>query len=155
MYDEKIIIWGMSCVGKTTFAKRISKSEGHQHICFDAHFPWHAIEALGMAPSSSLKHIVEIFRDCPTRFVVDGWHLSGPSCIPDDVAVYVLVAQYHRVINQYRVPVDHQDQHLNMYKKWYLDPDFGVFPNVRYWENNGEFLEIDHGRFTSLSNQDS
>ena len=117
-YHDRIIIWGMSCVGKTTFAQRIAKDVGSEYVCFDAHFPWHTIETLDGSPVAGLGHLSEL---CSTeKCIVDGWHLSGAdwSHFPEDYMVYVLVAPYDQIIDQYRVPVDHRDQHLNMFKKW-------------------------------------
>lgn len=140
-HDDKIVIFGMSCVGKTTMARDISGgSGGHSHVCFDAHFSWHTIETMGLSTHAGLKHVVGELNS--ERFVLDGWHLSDQTgeYLPHDVVVYVLFASYDRIISQYRIPVDDHEQHWPMFKKWY-GIDYMIFPRVRYWENTGDFVE--------------
>ena len=141
--DDKIVIFGMSCVGKTTFAKTM---KDHDYYCFDGLFQWNVIETLGLSITSNLNHVKQI---CKGKFVLDGWHLSDKSgkYLPDLSCVYVLWAPYEKIINQYRVPVHNPDEHRKMYKKWYLDVNYDAFQGVRYFENNGLFEEISKEQF--------
>ncbi len=141
-HSDKIVMWGMSCVGKTTFAKRLS----HDYLCFDAMFPWHDIETLGLSIDVSLD---AIRQECERheRFVLDGWHLADPlveHC--PRATIYVVYAPYEQIISQYRVPVDSADQHYCMFKQWY---DIG-FP-ARYFLNRGEFVETTREEFLTLT----
>ena len=43
--NKRIVCYGMSCVGKTTFAKQMHS----KYHCFDALFQWHLIEAFGLS----------------------------------------------------------------------------------------------------------
>jgi len=138
MHADKIVIMGMSCVGKTTFAKQLID---HHYYCFDALFQWHTIETLGLSVCAELNYLRE--QCSADRFVLDGWHLADKSGVflPPDSCVYVLYADYDRIIAQYRVPVDYHDIHRPMFKKWYFDLDYSRFKKVRYFENTGSFIE--------------
>ena len=52
--NDKIVVFGQSCSGKTTFAKTLTD---HEYYCFDALFQWHQIEGLGLSIEDNLKHI--------------------------------------------------------------------------------------------------
>ena len=135
-HDNKIVIFGQSCVGKTHFAHQIDRT----YVCFDALFPWHQIEGLGLSTSRALQYIKETC-DSMSEFVLDGWHLSDQigSFFPEDVCVYVLFASYSQIISQYRVKVDEPDQHRSMFNKWY-SIEYPSFPKVRYWKNDGHSI---------------
>lgn len=136
-HSDRIIIFGQSCVGKTTFAKLLP----NPYICFDALFPWHQIETLDLSLSQAMSH-VEWF--CTGNFVLDGWHLSDPTGLyfPKDVTVYVLYAGYEKIIGQYRVEVANPKQHRPMFDKWYRGVDYARMRcPVRYFENTGDFEE--------------
>lgn len=136
--DDKIVIWGMSCSGKTTLAELIADVYGHTYYCFDALFPWHTIETLNLSMTEALRYVA---KECKAeRFVLDGWHLADREgqLLPPGSRIYVVYATYARIIEQYRVPVD--TSHLSMFKKWYsLD-----YPSLRarYVENVGRFIEV-------------
>lgn len=137
---------GMSCSGKTTFAKRLTT---HQYYCFDACFDWHSIETLGLSMSAALMHV----RDQCTSdtYILDGWHISDAlgRYMPEGASVYVVYADYDYIINQYRVPVMRHDVHRSMFKKWYYDVDYTKF-NSRYFENTGDFIERTPQEFRSF-----
>jgi hypothetical protein len=148
--DDRIVIFGMSCAGKTTFAKQLVN---HHYYCFDAMFPWHIIETFGMSIESSLRHINE---SCVAhKFVLDGWHLSDSQglLLPDDSCVYVIYAPYQQIISQYRVAVYDPEEHRPMFKKWYQDIDYSKFPKVRYFKNQGSFIETDVTEFLLARSQ--
>jgi hypothetical protein len=138
--DNKIVCWGMSCSGKTHFAKQLLS---HDYLCFDGLFNWHEIETLGLSCSASLKHIAEIMGS-HEKCVLDGWHLTDPrgELAPQDAVFYVIYAPYDQIINQYRVPVDYREQHRHMFIKWYAD--FSVFlRKMRFFKNDGaNFVEL-------------
>lgn len=136
-HSDRIIVFGMSCVGKTTFAKLLP----NRHICFDSLFPWHQIEAFSLSLSEALAHVNWF---CEGDFVLDGWHLSDPTGLyfPRDVEVYVVYAPYKKIIDQYRVGVNNPNQHRPMFDKWYRGVDYPRLRcPVRYFENTGNFEE--------------
>ena len=146
--DDRIVVWGQSCVGKTTFARLVP----HNYLCFDSLFRWHEIEGLGLSCTANLQHIAGLI-EAETQCVLDGWHLSDPtvSLIPGGVAVYIVYAPYAQIISQYRVPVDDFEEHRGMFWKWY-EKDFPVFTRtVRFIRNTGKsFLETSWGEFQTF-----
>ena len=128
--DEKIVLFGQSCVGKTTFAKLLTT---HHYYCFDALFPWHLIESFNMSIASALDYVIE--QCVQTPFVLDGWHTSDliGDHLPNDVKIYLIFAEYSQIIKQYRIPVLDFNEHRFMYDKWYKFP----YKEVRYFFNNG------------------
>lgn len=135
MSHDKIVTFGMSCSGKTTYARTLSE---HHYYCFDQLFDWHLIETLGLSIESNLK---EIQQACSIeRFVLDGWHLADPegAYLPSESAVHVIFADYDLIIDQYRVPVKQRNDHFRMFQRWY-SIDYTKFPQVTYIENDGEF----------------
>ena len=148
--SESIVILGMSCVGKTTFAKRIADYGEHQYRCFDALYNWHEIETFGFSIKHAMQHVV---RQCHNeKFVLDGWHLAcTQGCLlPKNASTYVLYSGYSRIISQYRIPVVSFYQHWHMFQKWYLEVDYTQFPRVEYWENTGQFEKRSEAEFLSF-----
>ena len=146
-HSDKIVVFGMSCVGKTTFAKQL---KDHVYYCFDALFQWHLIETLGLSSSENLQHIK---KSCVAdKFILDGWHLSDASgkFFPDDVCVYVLYSEYDRIIDQYRVSVTDKNEHKNMFKKWYHEIEYSAFPQVRYFYSDEVFEETSREKFATF-----
>jgi hypothetical protein len=136
-HSDRIIVMGMSCVGKTTFAKLLP----NRYICFDALFPWHQIEGFNLSISEALAHVNWF---CTNDFTLDGWHLSDPTGLyfPWDCMVYVVYAPYEKIIGQYRVEVTDPNQHRPMFDKWYRGVDYPRLRcPVRYFENTGDFEE--------------
>jgi GTPase SAR1 family protein len=148
-FDSRIVIFGMSCVGKTTFAQSIST---HKYLCFDQMFQWHLIESFGLSIEANLQYIKTICESSVGPFVLDGWHLGDKigRCLPDAASVYVLWAPYEKIISQYRIPVIDPEEFRSMYKKWYCEIDFDILPKVRYFQNDGEFIEISRESFYLL-----
>lgn len=145
-FDSRIVVFGMSCVGKTTFAKSIVT---HQYFCFDQMFQWHLIESFGLSIVANLQHIKTICESCADFFVLDGWHLGDQvgRFLPDNASVYVIWAPYEKIISQYRIPVIDPEEFRSMYHRWYCEIDFESLPNVRYFHNNGNFVEISKDAF--------
>lgn len=141
--DDKIVVMGMSCSGKTAFAKTLD----HTYYCFDALFPWHEIETFGLSIQMCL---ISISKNCVGRYVLDGWHLADKSGVfmPPDSTVYVVYRDYYDIIAQYRVPVEYPELHVPMFKQWYYDVDYTRFPRVRYVENTGSFVVRSQEDFT-------
>jgi len=149
--DDRIILWGQSCVGKTTFAQTL---KGHHYYCFDALFSWYDIETLGLPVTSGLEYISKI--DSPASFVMDGWTLVDckGNYLPKGSVVYVIYAPYKQIIDQYRVPVADFWDHFSMFRKWYCDVDYEFFPNTKYILNDGrEFTEQSRGHFEDFISQ--
>lgn len=144
-HSDRIIVWGMSCVGKTTFAKLIID---HEYFCFDAMFNWHLIETLGLSIETGLKHISGICNTVP-KFVLDGWNLADKtgSLFPTGVTAYIVYDDYDSIIRRYRVPVENKTQHLPMFCKWY---DIKLSVPVRYFRNGTDFTETTEDEFNLL-----
>lgn len=132
-HSPKIVLYGMSCVGKTTFAKTLNE---HKYMCFDAMFNWHNIETLDLPIDLALQHVVDNCL-CFAKFVLDGWHLADKRCElwPLDVTAYVLYDDYDSIIKRYRIPVENESQHLPMFSKWY---DLDIILPTRYFKNTEE-----------------
>jgi len=130
-YDDRIVLFGMSCVGKTTMAGLMTD---HTYFCFDAMFNWHLIETLGLSIEANLRYVSEICDAAP-NFVLDGWHLSDKtgSLLPKNTVIYVLYDDYDSIIRRYRVSVQDKMQHLPMFLKWY---DLKLETPVRFFKNN-------------------
>lgn len=145
--DDKIVIFGQSCVGKTTFA---SKLLYHHYYCFDAMFHWHDIENFGLSIQSNLKTIKEFCKE--DKFVLDGWSLCDKEGVflPKDAAVYVVYSSYEKIISQYRIEVIDPEEFKMMYEKWYNYVDYTIFGKVRYFLNSGEFTETNRDKFVSV-----
>lgn len=145
--DDRIVLFGMSCSGKTTFAKKLSN---HKYYCFDYLFKWHLVESFGLSISKNLSHIKKTCKD--KKFVLDGWHLSDKDglYLPDNVSVYVIWAPYEKIISQYRVQVYDPEEHRHMYNKWYCEIKYDKLPSVKYFKNFGNFEQIDKNQFDFL-----
>lgn len=144
--DDKIVVYGQSCVGKTTFATAIGT---HAYYCFDYLFRWHDIETLGLSIEANLRHIRTTCTD--PKYVLDGWHLADKEgqLLPPGAAVYVVYAPYKQIISQYRVPVLSEDEHRPMYGRWYCEIDYASLPGIRYFSNEGDFVERTAEEFTA------
>ena len=152
-HADGIVLFGMSCSGKTTFANAITS---HRYFCFDAIFHWHEIETLGLSTSEGLKTVTETVETSGERWIVDGWHLADANCrcVPCESSVYVIYAHYDQIINQYRVPVGSADEHLGMYRKWYSPANFAGLYGLRYFFNDGSsFIETDTDEFYRVTSQ--
>lgn len=131
---DQIVVFGISCAGKSTFAKTLVD---HEYISFDALFPWHQIETFGMSITAALDHVA---KSCSGRFVLDGWHtadLKGehlPQC-----TVCLVYTEYDRVLEQYPRQVLYHQEFIPMYRKWYSYDN----PEARYFYNQGDFIETD------------
>jgi len=147
--DDKIVVFGQSCSGKTAFAQQLTS---HHYYCFDALFHWHSIEALGLSPSANLKELSTI---CTTdRYVLDGWHLSDRDgrYIPEGARVYVVYAPYEKIIEQYRVPLISPEEVRPMFHKWYYEIEYPRL-HCRYFANEGTFVETTEREFISFLEQ--
>lgn len=147
-FDDRIVLFGMSCSGKTTLAKTIYT---HEYYCFDSLFQWHCIETFGLSITENFKYIQN--QCVADKFVLDGWHLadSKGEYLPEGVVVYVVWAPYDHIVSQYRVKVYEHEEHRSMYKKWYLDIDYNRFSGIRYFSNLGKFEEISQNDFITFS----
>jgi hypothetical protein len=129
----KIAVFGMSQVGKTTYAKGLDLP----YYCFDYLFPWPLVESFpDLSIWAALKNIV---NNLPENYVLDGWHLADihGNLLPEDCEIHVLYDHHQDIIDRYTVPVVALDNHREMYKKWYGDINDSVrtkFYQVRYGE---------------------
>lgn len=129
--NNKIIVWGMSCVGKTTYAKSLNLP----YFCFDYLFPWSLVETFSdLSIEKALEYVV---TECEksSDYILDGWHLSDieGKFIPQDCQVHVLYDHHHNIIDRYRVSIVSLDNHREMYRKWY-----GAIKN----ESNFKFFRV-------------
>lgn len=141
--DDRVVIFGMSCVGKTTFARLFPEA----HRCFDALFPWHLIETFGLSTTAALEHVRRSVGD--GHFVLDGWHLADRAghFLPPGAAVYVVYAPYDQILAQYRIPVIDHEEFRPMFDEWYRSVPYDELPGTRYFRNAGEFVETDREAF--------
>lgn len=134
--DPQIVLMGMSCVGKTTFAKSLKDHPVHH---FDAQYTYNLT---GLPGVSRVKNWRRIIRNCGDRFVLDNWttedelgrvlYESKP-----DACIVVLFDTYPSILDRYRVPVVGEDAHFMMYKKMYTEMPFESYKKVRYFEVDG------------------
>lgn len=144
-FDDKVVLFGQSCSGKTTFSKLLKE---HNYYCFDELFQWHMVETLGLSTEANLCHVSNFCT--ASRYVLDGWHLADKEgrWLPD-ASVYVVYATYNQIIEQYRIPVSRQEEHWSMFKKWYHEIDYPSLKS-RYFLNEGQghnFVETSEGDF--------
>lgn len=142
--EDKIVLFGMSCSGKTTFAKGLCARQYH---CFDALFQWHLIETLGLSIEANLKHIQKVCSE--DRWVLDGWHLGDKEgeFLPVGSTVCVIYSSYQKIIDQYRVPV--VEPLVHMYRKWY-GINYEAFAGTRYILNDGDFQETSFSHYQNI-----
>ena len=143
--DDRIVLFGQSCVGKTTFAEALSS---HRHYCFDSMFHWWTIESLGLPVDVNLQ---EVSKNCTAeKFVLDGWTLADESgdYLPLGAKVYVIYAPYEQIISQYRIPVGDPEEFRLMFNKWY-GVNYKTL-GARYFRNEGLFVETGEEEFYSL-----
>ena len=136
-HSPRVIMFGMSCSGKTTFAKMMTD---HHYFCFDALFDWHEIEGLGLSIETALKDVAEMCDPVP-KFVLDGWNLADKQGLlfPKDTTAYVVYNTYESIINRYRVPVENPMQHFPMFMKWY---DLDLKVPARHFINYNGITEV-------------
>ena len=137
--DNKIVVWGMSCVGKTTFAGELD----HHYYCFDALFHWRLIESLGLPVEENLR---QLSKNCTEeRYVLDGWTLADikGECLPEGARVYVVYASYEQIISQYRIPVHDPEEYRQMYWRWY-DINYETL-GARYFRSEGSQSFVETG----------
>lgn len=144
--NDKIVVFGQSCSGKTTFAKTLTN---HKYYCFDALFQWHQIEGLGLSIEDNLKHIQTVCT--ADQYVLDGWSLgdSQGKWLPFNSVVYVVYCSYEQILAQYRIPVTHIDEFKGMYKRWYQDIDYQSL-KAKYIRNQKDFVETSFNEFIAV-----
>ncbi len=150
--DDRIVVFGMSCAGKTTFSKQLLN---HHYYCFDAMFHWHLIESLGLSVTLNLEYIQNKCNQL--KFVIDGWNLSDAigNFFPSNSTVYVVYAPYEQIVKQYRIPVLDFNEFRSMYEKWYQQIDYKKF-KARYFYNTGNcFIEKDSDDFLHITQKSS
>lgn len=142
--DEKIVLFGQSCVGKTTFSTLL---KDHKYYCFDALFPWHLIETFNLSISSTLRNI-KCYND---SYVLDGWHTSDleGDLIPTKSKIYVIYSEYETILKQFPREVNYKEL-FHMFEKWYSFEKL----NARYFYNKGDFQETTFVEYkTFIKNQ--
>lgn len=146
--DDKIVVFGQSCSGKTTFARQLE----HHYYCFDALFEWHTIETLGLSIAANLKHLSKTCTE--SRYVLDGWNLADKEgkYLPEGTVVYVVYAPYEQIIEQYRIHVNDPDEFRPMFRKWYYEIEYPRLQS-RYFANEGTFIERTEEEFISFLEQ--
>lgn len=145
--DDRIVVWGQSCSGKTTFSLQLD----NHYYCFDALFKWHIIETLCLSTDRCLLNAVDQIKH--EKFVLDGWHLSDKTgkLLPNNVSCYLIYAEYEQIISQYRALVVTKDQYWLMFKEWYCFVNYENLPGIRYFFNNGDnFIETEQNSFNEF-----
>lgn len=153
--DKKVVLWGQSCVGKTTFARTMP----NKYLCFDYLYPWHIVESF---PDTSIPDVLDHIKQLcehEESYVLDGWNLADTEgkYLPDGSTVYVIYDSIDNILQRYRVDVIAKDEHREMWRKWYL-VDFSRFPRVRYFHHTKEtdyeyfnnFRELERVRLSEL-----
>lgn len=143
--DDKIVLYGMSCSGKTTFATNV---KGHRYICFDEFFPWHDIETLGISAKQYLIKIRDMLSD---KCILDGWHLSDKNfnLLSKEIKVYAVYSEYDFIVNNYRGKINGPLAYENMYDLWYTR-DLKV---DKYIRNKGNcFIETSFDEYLEIIN---
>lgn len=142
--DDKLVLMGMSCVGKTTLASSLVR-EGYVLHSFDYRYKYHLSGLPGVGKRRQWEKII---GDCvEPRFVLDNWttedRLGGilfDKC--PDACLVVLFAGLADILKRYRVPVKGKDAHKTMYDKIYRSTPFEEYPKVRFVEVvGGRYLE--------------
>lgn len=148
----RIVVFGMSQVGKTTYAKSLDLP----YACFDYMFPWPLVESFpDLSINEALKNVVTL--TCRSdNFVLDGWHLADiqGDLLPRDCEIHVLYDHHQNIIDRYSVPVVSLDNHREMYKKWYGDINdsertkfyrihYGKAPELTTFEHFDNFRKLE------------
>jgi hypothetical protein len=156
----KIVVFGMSQVGKTTYAKSLDIP----YYCFDYLFPWALVESFpDLSIDEALKHTL---IDLPEHYVLDGWHLADiqGDLLPEDCEIHVLYDHHQNIIDRYSVPVVALDNHREMYKKWYGNINdsirtkfykvhYGEIPEPQGFEHFDNFRELEWIRLAESSDK--
>tara|TARA_Y100000034_G_scaffold42710_2_gene52287 strand:- start:9676 stop:10161 length:486 start_codon:yes stop_codon:yes gene_type:complete len=156
----KIVVFGMSCVGKTTYAKSLNIP----YLCFDYLFPWPLVESFPeLSIEKALAHVVEQCEK-EENYVLDGWHLSDieGNTLPKGCEIHVLYDHHQNIIDRYRNSVVASDEHREMYRKWYGDINdsvrtkffrihCGEAPEPRTFEHFNSFRELEWVRLAEAA----
>lgn len=135
---DKLVLMGMSCVGKSTFAAQL---KDHKHHSFDARYRYNLD---GLPGISKRKQWERIARGCTEpRWVLDNWStedLFGETLfsVHPDACVVVLFDSLPNILKRYRVPVTAQDGHLGMWSKMYRETPFVMYSRVRFFRVHTE-----------------
>jgi len=148
----KIVVFGMSQVGKTTYATSLNVP----YFCFDYLFPWALVEGFAdLSTEEALKHTIAVCEK-EDSYVLDGWHLSDihGDLLPEDCEIHVLYDHHQNIIDRYTTPVVSSDNHREMYKKWYGEINDSIrtkfhqcrdrkTPEPRTFEHFNNFRELE------------
>lgn len=144
---DRVVLMGMSCVGKTTLAARMDRV----HHSFDSQYRYGSIGLPGLSSSRQWRRIA---RGCgEDRFVLDNWSTEDTlgevlySVLPE-ACILVLFDRYEDILARYRVPVRGDDRHRMMYDKMYLHTPFDRYRSARYFRaDSGVYAERDFASF--------
>ncbi len=146
--DDKLVLMGMSCVGKTSMAHELKT---HQYYSFDAQFKY-GLKVPGISRKKNWQLILD--RCTENKFVLDNWSTEdvlGKTIYHKypDACICVVFDRYQDILRRYRVPVTGKDAHYKMYEKMYCEIPFEDYQRVRYfrWDqgNYVEYLEKEFG----------
>jgi hypothetical protein len=138
--DDKIVLMGMSCVGKTTLGQKL-KSEGRTLYHFDPQYNYKLAGMVGFSPRKNLKKIIQ---NCPAdQFVLDNWStedkqgaLLYEEC--PEACICVVFDTYPNILARYRCDVKGEDGFYMMYEKMYCKVPFEEYPRVRFLKVESE-----------------
>ena len=77
---------------------------------------------------------------------VGTWADTRGRRLPEGAVIYVLFAEYSRIVSQYRVPIISVEDYRAMYRRWY-EIDYASFPATRYFLNEDDFTEVPQTEF--------
>lgn len=142
---SKIALMGMSCVGKTTYAKTLPNT----YISFDDKFAYNLSLHTDYNIAYNLNKITSI---CGSNFVLDNWafyDIDGKifyKAFPDGV-MYLLYAPYNDILKRYRVKIHGPDAFRMMYTNMYLKKDFTKYQNIKYIKVDSTYTMTSYEQF--------
>lgn len=131
---DKLVLMGMSCVGKTTLASSLAP-RGYAHRSFDAVYTYSLASLSGVSRRRDWARIISSCTE--DRFVLDNWTTEDPCgetlySVCPTACVVVLFDARENVLGRYRAPVTAEDRHRGMYDKMYRRTPFEAYRRVRF-----------------------
>lgn len=126
-HSSKIITMGMSCVGKTTLARKLKELDKRTYHSFDSEFHYRLVGLPGYSPKKNWERILTACQS--EKWVLDNWTTEDYlgeviSKLAPDAVIYVVYDEHQKILDRYRVPVSSPDGFISMYNKMYKQVDF-------------------------------
>jgi hypothetical protein len=131
----KIVLMGMSCVGKSTFAQILAKDQGYAYHSFDVQYNYKRNTLPGVSKQKQWKTILSYCVE--DQWVLDNWSTEdflGTTLYEAQphACIVVLYDKYVNILERYRVPVRGEDAHKMMFVKMYIQTPFADYRSVRF-----------------------